>query len=215
MRRDGGAKALGAAGAVLAVVYPAMVYFGLSRLSARAFAVGMAVVLATGAALRLAHERREHALVAARIPLTIVAILVLGAIFDDRRFVLALPVLTNAALLSHFALSLRTMPIAERIARTYEDVLSPRQVAYCRNLTRTWCAFFITNGAVSAGLALWAPLAWWTLYTGVVSYALMGLLFAVEYVVRKARFQKFGDALIDRLLSRVLAVVPRTVEIRK
>ncbi len=39
--------------------------------------------------------------------------------------------------------------------------------------------------AVAAALALWAPLAWWTLYTGLIAYLLMGLLFAGEWLVRQ------------------------------
>ena len=53
-------------------------------------------------------------------------------------------------------------------------------------------------------LALFAPLAWWSLYTGLVAYFLMGLLFTVEFVVRKATFRRFGDSLPDRVLARIL-----------
>jgi len=38
---------------------------------------------------------------------------------------------------------------------------------------------------VVIALTLWAPLAWWTLYTGLISYALMGLLFAAEWLIRQ------------------------------
>ncbi|RMU57582.1 hypothetical protein ALP29_200795 [Pseudomonas syringae pv. avii] len=33
-------------------------------------------------------------------------------------------------------------------------------------------------------LTLWAPLSWWALYTGLISYGLMGLLFAAEWIAR-------------------------------
>ena len=42
-----------------------------------------------------------------------------------------------------------------------------------------------TLALVAAGLALWAPLAWWTLYNGLIAYLLMGLLFAAEWLVRQ------------------------------
>ena len=48
--------------------------------------------------------------------------------------------------------------------------------------------FFLLNGLVSLGLALFAPLAIWTLYTGGIAYLLMGALFAGEYAIRKIRF---------------------------
>jgi len=52
-----------------------------------------------------------------------------------------------------------------------------------------WCGFFVLNGAIALGTALWASEAVWSLYTGVISYVLMGLLFAGEYLVR-LRFKR-------------------------
>ncbi len=41
-----------------------------------------------------------------------------------------------------------------------------------------------------AGLALTAPLAWWATWNGLVAYVLMGILFAVEWTVRRRRFHR-------------------------
>ena len=198
-----GDRAVGVLGALCAFAYPVGAYVGLTRLSARPLGLAMAAAVLVVALLRLRGDRREHAMAAARIPLTLIALLLVGAVLDDRRFVLALPVLTNAVLFAHFAASLRTMPIAERFARAQHGDLPAAQVAYCRAVTVVWCAFFVLNGGVTAALALWAPLAWWTLYTGVASYLLVGLLVAAEYVVRKARFRRYGRSPVDRMLARV------------
>ena len=48
-----------------------------------------------------------------------------------------------------------------------------------------WSVFFLCNGLLAAALTLWAPLSWWTLYNGLIAYGLMGLLFAVEWLVRQ------------------------------
>jgi uncharacterized membrane protein len=130
-------------------------------------------------------------------------------LFDDRRLFLALPALTNLALLAHFAVSLRTIPVAERFARAQEDVLSPAQVVYCRAVTIVWCVFFIVNGGVTVALALLAPLGWWTLYAGGLSYVAVGTLAAGEVIVRKARFRKYSGAPYDLLLARVFPPVSR------
>jgi len=34
-------------------------------------------------------------------------------------------------------------------------------------------------------LTLWAPIAWWTLYNGLIAYFIMGTLFAGEWMLRK------------------------------
>ncbi|MOA12225.1 hypothetical protein D3C78_1321990 [compost metagenome] len=56
---------------------------------------------------------------------------------------------------------------------------------YTRRVTQVWALFFLANGLVVIALNLWAPLSWWTLYTGLIAYGLMGLLFAGEWLVRQ------------------------------
>jgi uncharacterized membrane protein len=198
-----GVKVASVVGVVLTALYPIAAYFGLARVSARPLAAGMAAILTAGALLRARGKRREHALAVVRIAASVVLLLLVGAVVDDRRFVLALPVLTNAVLLAYFAASLRTTPIAERFARAKEDDLSAAQIGYCRGLTIVWCVFFVVNGAITAILALLAPLAWWTLYSSLLAYLLVGLLASGEYVVRKARFRRYDDSPVDRLIARL------------
>lgn len=57
-------------------------------------------------------------------------------------------------------------------------------VAYTRRVTQVWCGFFLLNGAAAFATAIWASEAIWSLYTGVISYVLMGVLFGVEFLVR-------------------------------
>jgi len=58
-------------------------------------------------------------------------------------------------------------------------------VCYTRKVTQVWTLFFLGNTLVLMALAMWAPLSWWTLYTGLISYGLIGLLFAAEWLVRQ------------------------------
>jgi peptidoglycan/xylan/chitin deacetylase (PgdA/CDA1 family)/uncharacterized membrane protein len=189
------------------LAYPALVAVSLGFLGARTAAL---VLLGVHLAMRLGTLRRDLArgrgLVA--VAATVAALLALGAILDDPRFLLAYPSLVSAALLAHFAWSLRTVPIAERFARMElgpGEELPPEGVRYCRRVTLAWCAFFAANGAVATALAIGAPRTVWAIYTGGVSYALIGLVFAVEYVVRRARFGRFGTGLVDRTLARLLS----------
>ncbi len=195
---------------VFVLAYPVAVYLGLARLHLGARVLGLVLsgVLLFGLPLRLVGTRREHLVSVLRIPLTVMGVLLLGVVFDDQRFVLALPVLTSAALLVQFGASLRTVPIAERFARLQESELSAAQVAYCRAVTVTWCIFFLANGGLTAALALFAPLAWWTAYTGVLGYVLVGLLATTEYLVRKYRFRKYGQHIVDRAIARVFRPSP-------
>ncbi|MCY1551513.1 hypothetical protein D9M68_878490 [compost metagenome] len=96
------------------------------------------------------------------------------------------PVLLSAMLLGLFGLSLKFgPPLVERLARLREPQLPEVAVRYTRTVTQVWALFFLVNGLLAASLTLWAPLAWWTLYNGLIAYLLMGLLFAGEWLVRQ------------------------------
>ena len=66
-----------------------------------------------------------------------------------------------------------------------EPQLPEVAVRYTRTVTQVWAGFFLANGLVVVALNIWAPLSWWTLYTGLIAYGLMGLLFAGEWLVRQ------------------------------
>jgi uncharacterized membrane protein len=202
-------KAARALGALLVVAYPACVYFALGHVGARPLSLSLAVVVTVSLFLRIQGKRREHALVMARIPLSVGALLLLGAWCDDRRFVQALPVLTNIVLFVQFAASLRGIPIAERFARAQEDHLSPAQIAYCRTVTIVWSVFFVLNGSVTAALAMLAPVKIWAVYAGGVSYGLVGLVGATEYATRTILFGKSTSGLRSRLARYGLMLRPK------
>jgi hypothetical protein len=93
--------------------------------------------------------------------------------------------------------------MVERLARLVDPDLPDFCVPYCRKVTIAWCCFLAVN-AVCAGLLAWlAPFEWWALYTGLISYLLLGAGFAVEFMLRKLWFRFYGDGLADRILARV------------
>ncbi len=182
--------ALRVLGSVLCLAYPIVVWTGLSMTNNRF--VGPLLLAALSAFLVvLGFSRRGghvEYLPYFAIPLSVIALL--SVLLDDRRFLLSVPVLVNAALLVVFGSSLLEdrMPTVERFARMIHKELSPDRVLYCRAVTKVWCLFFVLNGIASLGLALFAPFSAWAVYTGVISYLLMGALFAGEYAVRRIRF---------------------------
>lgn len=187
----------------LVAAYPALVYLGISRFSVRTLGVVLLALLLPGQLLRMRGRKREH--LAAVLPLFfgIVAILLVAMVFEDHRLILVLPVLINVALFVGFVSSLRgSTSLVERFALMQTDELSPPEVLYCRRVTIVWSIFFGCNALLILGLALFAPLSWWTLYAGGLVYVLMGLLFSGEYVYRKARFRRYGNGWHDRIFAR-------------
>lgn len=196
------ASGLASAGSAVAVLaYPAAVYYGLRYHGARDVGLLLLGAVLMGLSLKWRLSGRRFRDVAA-VPLATAFLLGLSALLRDSRFMLAVPVMVNAVLLGMFAGSLRTeRPMVERFARLHRPDLSPQEVRYCRTVTVVWCVFFAVNGAIAAVLALAAPVGWWAVYTGIIGYVLIGVLFTVEYLVRKWRFRQYGSALHDRLIS--------------
>jgi len=174
--------------AVITLLYPLAIWFGHGRIEPRWLAgLLLAAAIARLPALKLSGVARWS--VAAAL------VLVAAAIWSNLLLPLKLyPVLVSAALLAGFAYSLGT-PISavERMARLRGEDFPPAARAYMRKVTQVWCGFFVINGAIAFGTALWASEAVWSLYTGVISYALMALLFGAEYLVR-LRFKRLHNA---------------------
>lgn len=107
---------------------------------------------------------------------------------NDPIWVLLYPVLMSGAMLAAFAYSLWRPPsMVERFARLREPDLPPEGVAYTRRVTQVWCGFFVLNGGIAAWTAFAAAREVWVLYNGLISYLLMGLLLAGEWLYRQRR----------------------------
>jgi uncharacterized membrane protein len=189
--------------ALLGIGYPILIFLSLSWFEPRETALAV-LGLAT---LRFAIARPAVAASAVRevwiLALGVAAVVGTTAILNDPIGLLMTPVLINAVFLLTFGSSLRRgRTMVERFARLQVGTLSEEEVRYCRTVTWIWCAFFVFNGAVCLLLALSRNLKAWTLYTGFISYGLMGLLFGVEYVHRHARFRRYVGGFADPLLKR-------------
>ena len=96
------------------------------------------------------------------------------------------------------------LPVGSRdLSKLLQTELSPAEVRYCRSVTWLWVLFFALNGSIAAFLALRGPISLWAAYTGVISYVLIGAVFALEFLVRRLRFGRFGDGPHDRLLKHI------------
>lgn len=96
------------------------------------------------------------------------------------------PVAVSLLMLAVFGTSLfAKQTLIERLARLQHPDLPPEGVRHTRRVTQVWCGFFVFNAAAAAALAWWGQHDWWAVYTGLVSYGLMGLLFAGEWLYRK------------------------------
>ena len=61
---------------------------------------------------------------------------------------------------------------------------------YCKKVTIIWCCFFIINGSMAVFTTFCCSREVWAIYNGGISYVLMGMLFAVEFLIRKLENRK-------------------------
>lgn len=196
--------------ALLPVAYPFLIFGALQGLEPRQVALGLGAVVGLRA---VTAWRWPPAADVRRLlpPAAILAgLLILTGLLNEGIWLLLLPTLVNAGLLLVFARTLLEGPtLIETIARMQDGELRPEEVAYCRSVTRVWCAFFVVNGAIALWLALLPDPLPWTLYTGLVSYLLAGLVFSVEFAVRAWRFDRHEGTLVEPLFRPLLAWLRR------
>jgi len=168
------------------VGYPIMVYLGLRFFEAR-FVAPVLVLVALGRWLM--SKRAEGAgpqMPQAKIVIGASIVLALATGLTNSQIYLEYyPLFMNIAMFALFFGSLLRPPsVVEQIARVSDPDLPERAVAYTRKVTMVWCAFFVFNGSMALSTVLFGDLAIWAFYNGFVSYALMALLFAGEYLLR-------------------------------
>jgi uncharacterized membrane protein len=188
----------------LVVAYPLLVWLALRGWPPRQVAVGLGAVLALRGLLAVRRLTRSDL----RRVLPAVGgagLVVLGTLVsDDARFLRLAPALVNLALLAAFARSLwRGPPIVETFARMQHPDLTPPEILHCRRVTMVWCVFFAGNASVCLWLALAGSLDAWALYTGVVAYGLIALLFGAEFLVRARRFGRYEGSIVAPLFRRL------------
>ena len=178
--------------AAIFVAYPVMVYFGLMYFDARS--VALLLILLVGARLvfagRVAGKRAfRPQLIFALAAAGVIGFLVM--LSDSPVFLRFYPVCISALMLVLFFLSLLHPPtVIERFARIQNPNLSPAAIRYTRKVTIVWCVFFMFNGGAALYTTLFTSLEIWALYNGAISYGLIGILFAGEYLIRRRLQQR-------------------------
>lgn len=168
---------------VLGVAYPFVVYLSLGRVPTSVLIIFALVLVGTRLGVISAGK------VARQLcpPLIAVALVIaaLGLLHPDWA-AKAYPVLMSAAFGMAFGLSLIRPPtLVEIFAETRAPNPSSAARGYMRKVTWIWFIFLSANALTSLAVTAWGSAGWWTFYNGFLSYVLMGLLFTVEWLIRR------------------------------
>ena len=176
-------RVLPAVAAIGFLLYPAVVYFFIERSPV----ILLVALLALLGATRLATARGLGVGARATGIAVLAAFCGVASAASSPVIVKLYPVLICAAGLGFGVWTLARPPSAiERLVMVTNphEHLDERKRTYMRRVTQIWVGFFGLNGAAAVYTAVGASTAVWAVYNGLVSYVLMGILFAGEYGVR-------------------------------
>ena len=163
------------------LLYPFIIFFGLKWLEPSV----LALILVTLTLLKIYTSKNKTAIPLVKI-VGINAILLLSFnVFVNSAILLKLyPVIINLSFFSVFIYSIFKPPTVITLIASAQEKITENAVIYTKKVTLFWCGFFILNGII----ALWTVFQsdeYWAVYNGVISYILMGILFACEWLVRR------------------------------
>jgi uncharacterized membrane protein len=167
---------------MLGISYPVLVYALQSTLSQGSFvAIAVAAIALRVATLDNASARLWRGPLLTAIPALLILLLIAPNLAAK-----AYPVAISLAAAAVFGWSLIAPPsLIEHFARLQEPDLSEDGQAYCRKVTLVWTVWLLLN-ALIAGLLAWTGQdAAWAIWTGIVAYAVMALLFLGEIAIRR------------------------------
>jgi uncharacterized membrane protein len=194
---------------VLTLAYPVIVYFALRVASPRALGLGILALVALRLAVAAPRRLATYARFAGPVAVAFIAASAASLVWNDPRALLLTPALVSLALFVGFASSFAAREtLIEALALAQVGTLSAAEHAYCRRVTALWCAFLLANTGAITWLALAGTRERWALYTGLVAYVLMGILFAAEFVYRHWRFRRYVGLPTDALLRRLFPPGP-------
>ncbi len=169
----------------LFIFYPFLIYFGLQEFQPRLLAIFLLIATVLRFVLTKDDNNGKSDPGMSLYWVATASLVIIVTFLTGSKYGLFLyPLLVNLAFFTFFTISLYYPPtVIERIARRQRPEFSERAVIYTRKVTRVWCVFFLLNGGVSA-LTIFHSEIWWMLYNGFISYVLIGLMLAGEYLIR-------------------------------
>jgi uncharacterized membrane protein len=196
---------LGIVSTLFLVASPFVLYWTLTHHDVGVAAITLIAWVIVRTIPTFLNARTEQRLAALQLPAIALVFALIGWILNNGTWLLVMPAATQATFGLAFLRSVgrgRT-PLIEHFARMVKADLSVDELAHCRRWTKVWGFYLLALAAFGLVLARFATLEIWTIYVGLVSYVLVGALFAVEYLVRKIAFRDYGRNPIDWLLGKM------------
>ena len=189
------------------LLYPFLIFFGLQIFSPRIISIFIAVIIL----IRLIFIKDNNIKWKLIFPLLIIISIAIITLFVNKpKILLFIPLVINYGFFLTFISSIYSSPsMVEIFARMQlktlksTNELSPAEIIYCKKVTWLWSIFFFFNGLIIIYISLFSTIKLWSLYTGLISYLIMGSIFAVEIPYRYWRFRRYDGFLVDFIFIKI------------
>jgi uncharacterized membrane protein len=120
------------------------------------------------------------------------------------------PVVISLALLVIFGRTLQAdkVPIITRYAELIDGELSDEMLCYTYRVTQVWTVIFFVLFVESIALAIFAPTTIWSLFTNVINYVAIAVMFVAEYIYRKNSYRDLPKRSFIQFMQRVVRIKP-------
>jgi uncharacterized membrane protein len=178
---------------ILAVLYPVLVFCALVvfNLPIRYLSIGIIVFAIAYSIVNSRHYRGKHSAALFVSPLILCAIGGVSLFMDSPLVLKLYPALADFAYVTILTTSFFIPPpfafyFIDIFDRSIKNKI-PRQRfdRYCFKATLVWVVFFIIDGIIAVCTVFWASNIIWGIYNGAVTYIIMALIFAGEFVIIK------------------------------
>ncbi|MCM8525076.1 MAG: hypothetical protein NE327_01060 [Lentisphaeraceae bacterium] len=175
MRKVGGILVI-----LLIIAYPFLVYLGINHLSLKVIGwIFLGIIIIRSLILKNQNQQWLPIIIGVFVST------ILLNVFNDPIYLKINPVFISLSVFTAFTITLFKPPsMIETFARIQDKNLPDKAIPYCRKITIIWCAFLLINSVIALYTALYTDMKTWTLYNGLISYLLMGALFAGEFLYR-------------------------------
>ncbi|MCK4492512.1 MAG: hypothetical protein KAU26_00530 [Methylococcales bacterium] len=169
---------------LILVMYPYLVYQGIQQ--GQVWIAPMLIISLYGY-----QAIKTQALTERWLKISLILVLLMGLVFFQTLTAKLMPILMQCILLHFFGKTLlknHAPSLIERFVRLEYEDFPVGIVEYCRTLTKMWTGYFAFNTVVCIILALYAPVSWWAIYTGIGMLLGTGVLMLGEYLLRPFLF---------------------------
>jgi uncharacterized membrane protein len=203
---------------LVAMMYPLLVFCALVifNLPIRYLSIGIIIFAIAYSAVNARHYKGKHTAALIISPLILIVIGSVSLFIDssfaikqfpvlaklDPELILKLyPALADLAYITIFTTSFFFPPVfayyfIEIFDLKIKDKFPPAQFdRYCFRATLVWVIFFMFDGTIAVLTAFFASSRVWAIYNTGISYVIMGIIFAGEFIVIKIIEKKLDPAI--------------------